>query len=199
MAENSAIANIGEALIALLREHLGRPRNEVALASPESVDDGDRLRLTLYLYRVAQNADLKNARRSVADDDLRDPPLALDLYYLLTAHPAGGSDDQTGRSMDQHQVLGHAMQVLHDHAVLRGSALDESLANRGEEVRVTMNPTDQSSFDQLLSVWNTFRDQPYQPSVSYLVSPVLIESTETRPAGRVLERRDQYQGSVDRE
>ena len=199
MAENSAIADVGESLIGLLREHLGRPRNEVALASPESVGDGDRLRLTLYLYRVAQNADLKNARRSVAEDDFRDPPLALDLYYLLTAHPAGGGDDPTGRSMDQHQVLGHAMQVFHDHAVLRGSALDESLATRDEEVRITMNPTDQGSFDQLLSMWGTFQDRPYQPSVSYLVSPVLIESTETRPAGRVLERRDRHYGSVDRE
>lgn len=199
MADDSVIADVGQSLVDLLRDRMGRPRNEIALASPGTVGDGDRLWLTLYLYRVVENADLKNSKRLETGNDLRDPPLALDLYYLLTAHPSGGNDDETALSMDQHRVLGHAMQVLHDNAVLRGSELSDSLANSEEEVRITMDPMDSTAFDQTLSMWSTFQERPYQPSVPYLVSPILIDSARTRPARRVLEKEDRYYDGVDRE
>lgn len=193
MATDSAIADIGETIVDLLRDRIDfLESDEIALTSPSNVGDGEQLRLTLYLYRIAENADLKNSANSIQGDRLKDPPLALDLHYLLTAHPATSGDDETARSIDQHSVLGRAMQVLQNDAILRGSDLTESLADEGEDVQISMNPMNADSFDQLLSMWSTFQEQPYQPSISYLISPVFIESTTTTPVPRVIEKTDRY-------
>lgn len=193
MATDAAIADVGETLIETLRDRIDfLDRDEIALASPSTVGDGEQLRLTLYLYRVTENADLKNSPRSVTGNQLEDPPLALDLHYLLTAHPATSGDDETARTIEQHSVLGRAMQVLQNEAVLRGSDLSGSLVDEGEDVRISMNPTASESFDQLMSMWSTFQEQPYQPSVSYLISPVFIEATKARPVRRVVEKTERY-------
>lgn len=193
MATDSVIADIGETIVDLLRDRIDfLESDEIALTSPSNVGDGEQLRLTLYLYRIAENADLKNSANSIQGDRLEDPPLALDLHYLLTAHPATGGDNETARSIDQHGVLGRAMQVLQNDAILRGSDLTESLADEGEDVQISMNPMNADSFDQLLSLWSTFQEQPYQPSISYLISPVFIESTTTTPVPRVIEKTDRY-------
>src|SRR4051812_12161812 len=42
------------------------------------------------------------------------PPLALDLYYLLSAY--GQDDDDADPA--SHRLLGRAMRILHDHPVL---------------------------------------------------------------------------------
>lgn len=196
MAADSAIADVGETLVEMLRDRMDDlvDRDEVALTSPASVGEGTDPRLTLYLYRITENVELKNAERlEVGDGKRREPPLALDLYYLLTAHPSTGGNDDTARSREQHSVLGRAMQVMYDNAVLRGSDLSGSLAgDSDEEVRISMNPMDQQSMDGIVSLWNTFQEQPFQPSVSYLVSPVSIASTREDAVPRVVEKTEHY-------
>lgn len=200
MAGDSAIADVGQTLVEILRSEMTLlDTDEVSLASPASVGDGNDARLTLYLYRVTENGDLKNARRQEENGEFREPPLALDLYYLLTAHPATGGNDETDRTSEQHAILGQAMQVLHDNAILRGTELVGSLANDPddphdveEEVRIAVTPTEQPSFDALVSLWGTFPDLAYQPSLSYLVSPVEIDSLRTTTVRRVVEKEEQY-------
>lgn len=200
MGTDAAIADVGETLVTMLRDRMDDlvGRDEIALAAPSTVENGTDARLTLYLYRIEETADLKNERRqSVNGTTLRDPPLALDLYYLLTAHPSTGGTDETERSQEQHAVLGRAMQVIADNGIIRGSDLRGSLSTEPqEEVRIAVEPTDAPSLDTMVSLWGTFPDQPFQPSVSYLVSPVRIASERERPAGRVVEKEDRYYGGV---
>lgn len=200
MAGDSAIAEVGQTLVGILSSQMTLlDTDEVTLASPASVGDGNDARLTLYLYRITENGDLKNVRRT-GDSDLRyGSPLVLDLHYLLTAHPSTSGNDETGRTSEQHSILGQAMRVLHDNAILRGSELVGSLADiPEEEVRISVTPTEQPSFDALVSLWGTFPDQAYQPSLSYLVSPVQVESTAELPIGRVTEKEEQYFGGSTR-
>lgn len=212
MASDSAITDVGLTLIEVLRDRMGDlvDPDEIALASPGTIGNGNEARLTLFLYRITENADLKNARRQAIDPTTagdppfhRPSPLALDLYYLLTAHPATGGGDETERSGQQHLVLGRAMQVLHDNAILRGSELKDSLAydpeegRPEEEVRITVEPTDSPAMDDLVNLWGTFPDQPFQPSLSYLVSPVRIDSKREIPIGRVVEKQDKYYRDFD--
>lgn len=198
MAGRSAIADVGQTLVELLRTEMSDlvGRDEIALAAPSTVENGTDARLTLYLYRLTETADLKNVRPRVVDETtVRPPPLALDLYYLLTAHPSAGGADETERSEEQHTVLGRAMQVLHENRVVRGTALAGTLADHDEEVRLTVEATDPPSLETMVSLWGTFPDQPFQPSVSYLVSPVRIE-TPDRSVSRVVEKEDRYHGGV---
>ena len=194
---SEAIANTSETLLGVLQTGLQDltppvlPQN-IVLAAPNAADgeNGD-LRLTVYLYRISENASLKNTnRQQVASDTAIDPPLTLDLHYLLTAHPSTG-ETPTKRTVDQHKVLGRAMQVMHDNSVIRGSALKGSLAE-GRKLHVSMNPDISQSDDGVLSLWSTFGKTAYQPSVSYLVTPVSIDSEREEQTHRVVETEERY-------
>lgn len=189
MAEYAAIGDVGQTLVALLQDRMADliDRDEVALASPDAVGQGNDWRLTLYLYRVAENGHLKNAEpHGRPPDPTTTPgdPLVLDLHYLLTAHPSKSGSDGTAKTTEQHSVLGRAMQVLQDHAILRGSDLKGSLGD--EALHLSIQP---ESMDAVMNMWSTFPEEPFRPSVSYLVTPVVIDSRREQPVQRVVERR----------
>lgn len=183
-----AIGDVGRTLVDLLEERMSRiSRGDVALASPNAQGEGGNdWRLTLYLYDVSESDELRNVERRQPDpgaDAVPDPPLVLDLQYLLTAHPGNGASGGTKDTAEQHEVLGQAMQVLRDNAILRGSDLTGSVAG-ADRLRISIR---QESIEAVMNVWNTF-DQPYQPSVAYLVTPVTIESTRETAVRPVVER-----------
>lgn len=194
MARHTAIAEVGETLVGLLRDQLGplvSNDDEVALASPESVDAGDEIRLTLYLYRVTENGELRNQRHETPANghgSVRPAPLALDLYYLLTAHPSVGTGDETDRTRTQHLVLGRAVQVLAENAVLRATDLYPTSLAEDRELHLSVYP---EPMEEVTSIWNTFPDKPFEPSVAYVVGPVLVDATGDEPVDRVeaVERR----------
>lgn len=62
MAKHTAIADVGQTLVMLLKDRIGEPvdDNDIALASPADEGVGQGLRLTVYLYDVTQNEHLSN-------------------------------------------------------------------------------------------------------------------------------------------
>src|SRR5262249_53185574 len=70
--------------------------------------------LNLFLYQVLPNAAWRNMDipQRVRSGETAMPPLALNLYYMLTAF-GDGDDDLFG-----HLLLGHAMRIFYDHALL---------------------------------------------------------------------------------
>lgn len=190
MGGYGAIEDVGRTLVELLRGQMGTDLidqdREIALSPPDATGHGDGARLTLYLYRVSENGHLKNERRPEIDvDRYRGMPLALDLYYLLTAHPSNGGGDGMERTEEQHRVLGRAMQVFYDNSIIRGSDLMGSLGEQAD-LQVSIYP---QAMDEVMSIWSTFDETPFQPSVAYLVTPVLIESTAEEDVSRIVERR----------
>jgi hypothetical protein len=151
----------------------------IGVASP--VDKGD-LALTLYLYSVRENGEARRNELLPQGGVLRYPPLAVDLHYLLTAH---SSADLHTRILDEHRILGRAMQVLYDNSVLRSPYLEGTLAENEEELRIT---SENLSTEQLAQLWH-FGDTPYKLSLAYRVGPVLLESNRVKPGARVLERK----------
>lgn len=188
MASHTAIADVGDTLVTLLRDRIGDPIDDadIALASPGDEGVGQDLRLTVYLYDVRQNEHLSN-ERSLPESAGRPAGAALvvDLHYLLTALPKGGQStaQQTAQTLDQHEVLGKAMQVLADNRIVRKPDLDPELANE-DVLQITFESVDRRD---LLDIWGTFSETPYQPSVPFVVSPVVIESELDADAARVLE------------
>ncbi|MFC5468667.1 DUF4255 domain-containing protein [Cohnella suwonensis] len=179
----TVIADVGSSLLKLLREQLSPdpvPRPDlIGMASP--VDKGD-LVLSLYLCSIRENGEARRNELQPQGGILRFPPLAVDLQYLLTAHSTA---DLHTRTLDEHRVLGKAMQVLYDNSVLRGSYLEGSLAENNEELRIT---SESYSTEQLTQLWQ-FGDNPYKLSLVYRVGPVLLESNRVKPGTRVLERK----------
>ncbi|MBT9525347.1 MAG: DUF4255 domain-containing protein [Rhizobacter sp.] len=149
----------------------------------------DPPQLNLFLYQVTPNAALRNndlPSRSTRGERTSNPPLALDLHYLVTAY---------GRSDFQAEILlGYAMHLLHERPMLDRAAirraLDPSpldvsmlpptfqalavsdLADQFETLRITPVAM---PFDEMSKIWAAIQSH-YRPSAAYQVSVVLIDA-----------------------
>ncbi len=177
MSDYTAIADVGESLIELLRNNMRNlipNQDEIVLGSPGEIEAGDNVRLSLFLYQVLENIYLKNQKMQTIDSTRsKHPPLALDLYYILTSHPSAQKIDRTDSTLNEHTILGRAMQILYDRTVLTGTDLKGSLDKANVELHLTLNPL---NLDDLTKIWNTFQGKPFMTSVCYLVTPVYIDS-----------------------
>jgi hypothetical protein len=186
---DETICDVSATLLQLLKGTLG-PGN-VALGPPKNAST----LLTLFLYKVIENPYLKNeARRVVAVDANgalveKEPPMVVDLYYLLTAHHA---TDQ----IEAHRALSRAMRVFYDNAILRGSSI-QATKDRGltsdATLRITLDPI---SMEDMTRIWSVFPDTQYEISVTYLVTPVPIESIRTLGTAPVVDQ-IHHQGHLD--
>lgn len=142
--------------------------------------------LNVLLYHVTHNAQLRN--QDMPGQTLRgetgQPPVALDLHFLLTAFSM--PDD-----LPAQRLLGWAMRMLHDHALLLPgeihAALPESDLDRQIE-RVRLTPHSITT-EEMSRLWTIFGAH-YRLSIAYQASVVLIESAR-RPSAPlpVLHRR----------
>lgn len=187
MADYTAIADVGETLITLLRDNMSDliSPGSIVLLSPADVED-EAIRLTLFLYSVTENPHLKNQEmRNLSPTQLGYPPSTLDLYYLLTTYASNLIPDRTERTLEEHRILGRAMRIFYDNGILSGTTLQGSLAGTDEELRIVLNPI---SLDDVNKIWTTFQEVPYRLSVSYLVTPVRIDSTRSISTQRVVSK-----------
>lgn len=136
--------------------------------------------INLFLYQTAVNAALRNMDmpRQVRSGESSFPPLALNLYYLITAYGRNNEDTLS------HRLLGRAMRILHDHSVLSASDLlspteirdlfsESGLDLQPERVRLTPAPM---TLDEMSKLWMIFQTQ-YRISAAYQAAVLLIEST----------------------
>lgn len=141
--------------------------------------------VNVFLYMISRSATWVNADlpRQVGPGESGVPPLALSLYYLITAF--GRDDDQT--QPFGHELLGKAMSVLNDFPVLSAAEItaatqaalpNNDLAQQVERIRITFHPL---SIDELSKLWTGFAMQ-YRLSAAYEVAVTLIESTRAARA-----------------
>jgi hypothetical protein len=147
--------------------------------------------LNLFLYHVTPNQGWRNARLPARDGSgrtrLSNPPLALDLHYLLSAY---GAED-----LQAEILLGYAMQLLHESPVLGRSAINTAL-NPSPPVGTGLPPTLQAlaacglaqqleqikitpeylSTEEVSKLWTAVQSH-YRPTAAYVATVVLIEST----------------------
>lgn len=191
MGSYGVIARTSETLLELLRERIReRPdaidvdRHMIALASPDDVDDDSNIRLSLHLYEVTSNDVLNTTTREYVDEEtMRDPPLALDLKYLLTAYPTNSNDNVTPAAIDQQRLLGLAIQTLNDNSVIDGTELGGSEFDR--KVSINLQPDSSSNVPE---IWRSLQESTLRPSIVYEVTPVLIDSLAEEEVPRVEER-----------
>jgi hypothetical protein len=74
------------------------------------------------------------------------------------------------------------MQVFHDNAILSGTLLKGQLTEGEEELRLLLNPL---TLDDMTKIWSAFQDVGYRLSVSYLITPVQIDSARSMDTRRV--------------
>lgn len=134
--------------------------------------------LNVFLYHMLpsqawRNTDLPSRARP---GETGTPPLALNLYYLITAY---GRDNDAQRPFS-HQLLGRAMAVLLDHPLLGAEEIKAALPGNDlwqqvERIRFTLQPLPQ---DELSKLWTGFQTG-FRLSMAYEATVVLIESGQS--------------------
>jgi hypothetical protein len=158
------------------------------LIETDSADLQDQI--NLYMYHVAPNPAWRNAglpSRDTLGNRIGNPPLALDLFYLVTAY--------SQKELYADVLLGYAMQFLHEVPVLTQDAIEHALApappevsfivpddllDQIEQIKIVPHALDA---DEMYKLWMAFQTT-YRPSAAYHVSVVLIENP--RPASSAL-------------
>ena len=148
--------------------------------------------LNLFLHQVMPNSGWRNeglpSRDASGRHRLSNPPLALNLHYLLSAYSGG--------DLHAEILLGYAMQLFHETPVLPrqairmalnpspsvGTALppalralaDSGLESQIEQIRIT---PEYLNTEEMSKLWTAMQSH-FRPTAAYLVSVVLIEAAE---------------------
>ncbi|MBD2196974.1 MULTISPECIES: DUF4255 domain-containing protein [Calothrix] len=167
-----------------------------------TVGTDERAQLNLFLYQVTQNRNVdwvspefrSKSSRIGKNSRTTNPPLALDLHYLLTAY--GAKDFQA------ELLLGYAMQLLHKTPAIATSAIENALKNAAtrssanvfSQALASVSVSDLAeqigqiklspeffNMEDTSKLWSALQTH-YRPSASYQASMVLIESNDAYQA-----------------
>jgi Pvc16 N-terminal domain/IPT/TIG domain len=175
MSKSTAIGLVSATLRQLLAEKMRVADVDVTVLAPD--EPGSTRRVNLFLYRVEENEYLANQDATVVPGypaRLKPTPLSLNLRYMLTAYAS--NDAQTGNSA-AHAILGDAIRVLWQYAIVPERYLAPGLGGAREQIRITHTTEDP---EELTRIW-TALSRPLRPAASYLVSTVQIDAVTDEP------------------
>ncbi len=165
----------------------------VSAVAPDRVDEQRNANstLNLFLYNVTQNESWRNMNYPSRNSDgerINNPPLALNLHYLLTAYGA--------EQFHSEILLGYGMQLFHETPVLPRDAIRRSLqapsqvepggqlpgsllnlftSDLADQVELIKIWPQMLTTEEISRLWTAFQAK-YRPTAAYQVSVVLIES-----------------------
>lgn len=169
----------------------------VSTLAPDRIDvtgNDQQSQLNLFLYQVTPNASWRNVglpARNAAGERISNPPLALNLHYLLTAYGA--------QDLHAEILLGYGMQLFHETPVLPRKAIRTSLQNPAhvgsgsglpaamqalftsdlaEQVEQIKIVPETLNTEEISRMWSAFQAH-YRPTAAYQASVVLIESKQS--------------------
>jgi len=169
-------------------------------------DGAEKSQLNLFLYQVTPNQGWRNVglpSRDGRGDRVANPPLALDLHYLLSAYGA--------KDFHCEILLGYGMQLLHETPVLSRDAIRNALkpplpvnggglpasllalsaselAEQIEQIKIV--PLSLTT-EEVSRLWTAFQAK-YRPTAAYQATVVLIESKRSTRAALPVRARKVY-------
>ena len=137
---------------------------QISYLSPKEIQTESK-QISVFLYNVTELPSMRNQPQST-----QNPPtlLYLNLHYLITPLTQNAENDQI--------ILGKIMQLFAETPILRGSDLQSSLLESGDELKITLDSLGLDDLNKLSTMLQT----PYRLCISYSVFPVRIESSTKR-------------------
>lgn len=181
MSYYTVISDVGRSIVQLLREQMSpEPVTHPELIGLSTPWDQGNYAVTLFLYQVKEHQEGRRTTMINRGETAQQfPPLVLNLHFLLTVH---SKSDPVTRSIDEHRMIGRAMQVLYDNSIVDPSLLQGSLADTDAEIRIMLEDL------PLERLQAFFSNGSYKLSLSYAVGPIYVGSTRTKTVKRVKER-----------
>ena len=210
MSDYTAVAGVSAVLCSLLSTALASgpttilgPTPGITAVSPDLITTGanEQPRVNLFMYYVSLNPALRNLDLPSAGAQgarLSNPPLALDLHYLVTAYGSTQFDPEI--------LLAWALSVFHETPVIASqtiqAALDAlgqqpqanteatlishgTLADQVEHIRITPEAL---TAQEIWQLWTAFQ-AAYRPSAALQVSVVVIQDTQPFTSNRPVRHR----------
>jgi hypothetical protein len=164
----------------------------ISALSPDLVPTGgsEKPQLNLFMYYASFNAAYRNNGLPARDGNgkrLSNPPLALDLHYLMSAY--GKSE------LDPEILLAWAMQIFHENPILQHQTVQSLLAamaaspgatpemqavartTLADQVELIKIVPEALSNEEISKLWMAFSTH-YRPTTSYKISVVLIQERQ---------------------
>jgi hypothetical protein len=177
-----------------------------------STNTEEHSQLNLFMYHVTPNSGWRNVglpSRDAQGARLTNPPLALDLHYLVTAYGA--------QEFHAEVLLGYAMQLLHETPILTRKMINDTLkpplpsdvslppgikmlstSDLAEQVETIKICPEILSTEEMSRLWTATQGR-YRPTAAYQISVVLIQETKpVRAALPVLTRGPEDGGPIAR-
>jgi hypothetical protein len=211
MSDYLAVGGVSAVLKSLLTTALaaGGPSAILGAAAgitnlaPDLIATGpdEAAQINLFLYYASINPALRNLglpSMSAGGGRLSNPPLAINLHYLVTAY---GSNQ-----FDAEILLAWAMQVFHSTPVVSRATIEQALedlvsvlpvpeeqqmisgstlASQVEHIRITPETL---TTEEIYRLWTAFQTH-YRPTTSYQVSVVVIQDTQSFASNLPVQRR----------
>ncbi len=148
----------------------------VTAIPPEKVENPSNT-LSLYLYHVAEDPYYKNIAGPGNDvPDVATTPMALSLFYILTAHHEISS---TFDAETQQKLMGYALKTFHDVPVITDQTrvngtdiLDVDLMGRDNSLQVIMRPV---LAEDAIAFWSSEDSRTARLSAYYEVRVIILE------------------------
>lgn len=183
------LSGVTSSLITLLRENVRQhidpniepPPLSVVGQPPERVGSQPNT-LSIYLYHVAEDPYYRNAVGPGNDAvNVARTPMALSLYYILTAHHEVDSEFD---ALAQQRLMGYALKTLHDYPVITDNTrigttevLDAALRGRDNHLQIVLRPV---TPEDALSFWTTEDQHTARLAAYYEVRVVMLEPEPPR-------------------
>jgi Pvc16 N-terminal domain/IPT/TIG domain len=201
MSDYLAVGGVTGVLKALLNTGLSEGGPATVLVSPPGITNkapdliqtgqDEPPQLNLFMYYASINPALRNLDQPSVDSNgnqTSNPPLAINLHYLVTAYGANPYDPEI--------LLAFAMQVFHRTPVVPPSVIQtaltalnsggspsneqkliafSTLASQIEQIRITPEAL---TTEEIYRLWAAFQVS-YRPTTSYQVSVVVIQDTQS--------------------
>ncbi len=200
MSDYLAVGGVSAVLMSLLGTALSQGGPITILGSaaaitnkaPDLIPTGseETAGVNIFLYYASMNPALRNLglpSAGAGGGRLSNPPLAINLHYLVTAYG--------NHAFDTEILLAWAMKVFHDTPVVARDTIEQALADllsvhpppvenqliaastlasQVEHIRITPETL---TTEEIYRLWTAFQTH-YRPTTSYQVSVVVIQDTQ---------------------
>ncbi len=172
MATAGVVSDMSQTLVELLKMGVPSVAAHVELLTADDFKTySTKPSVTVFLYHVAINGEMRNKpRRVLADGTISPPGIPIELRYLLTPWAA--------TVVEAHGILGEIIQVLARFAAMTRKDLYPSTGGSWHDDDTVQLLPESLPVDEYHDVWEP-SDIPYKLSISYMARVFSLDSLLT--------------------
>lgn len=182
MGNYTVIADVGEAIAALLRKFMVpevvQKEEQIGLCQPKEPGE---YRIGIYLYDVQESDGIRNEPgRQTGEGQRMFPSTYLDLYYMLIPF---SKSDLKYRAAEEQKLLGRMLQLLRDYPGLNSRTYESELKFGPRTIRIELLDM---GYEDKVRIWNGL-NEPSHTALYCKAGPVELESDRSEKISRVRE------------